>query len=294
MPIDLQQNVGKPAAKLTGALLRVLLPSLLILASGCASQNQTADDPVSLYGELADARSDLPMVEEDFSPAATQRTADPLYNAQRVVLDDVDDPLAIHDPLESINRAMYGFNAQLDRWVLMPVIGAYQKVVPRVARKGVTNFFDNLDDIRTGINQVLQWRPRRAMQTGGRFLTNTTLGVLGVWDPASRFGIPKYDEDFGQTLGRYGVGAGPYLVLPLFGPSGLRDAAGRAVDAGILAQLDPLDLDDHPNRRYGYYPLLVIDTRATTAFEYYGTGSPFEYELLRMLYAKKRELDIVK
>ena len=263
----------------------------LTLLSGCAG-NGPRDSAISLYDALYG--DDGAEQEEDFSPSVTKRTADPLYNSERVVLDDVEDPLEINDPLEPINRAMYSFNAQLDRWVLMPVIGAYERAIPKFARQGVTNFFDNLDDIRTGINQLLQLRPKRAAQTGGRFLTNSTLGIAGLLDPASRFDMPKYDEDFGQTLGRWGVGAGPYLVLPLFGPSGLRDGAGRIVDAGVLAQIDPLDLNGHSGRAYPYYPLLVIDTRATTAFEYFGTGSPFEYELLRMLYAKKRELDIVK
>lgn len=261
-----------------------------LLSTGCAN-NSANSTTSSLYGYLQD--TDETQL-EDFSPETTRRTADPLYNANRVVLDDVADPLDISDPLEPLNRALYSFNAQLDRWVLMPAIGVYQKVLPRFARSGVTNFFDNLDDIRTGINQLLQLRPKRALQTGGRFLTNTTLGIGGLWDPASRFNMPKYDEDFGQTLGHYGVGAGPYLVLPLFGPSGLRDGIGRIVDTAVLAQIDPLDLTDHSGRGYAYYPLLILDTRATTAFEYFGTGSPFEYELVRMLYAKKRELDIVK
>lgn len=278
-----------------GLLCSTTLLIGIFVLSGCAS-SRGADDPSSLYDALygPDSSETAERFEEDFSPEVTERTADPLYNSQRVVLDDVENPLEVRDPLEPINRAMYSFNAQLDRWVLMPVIGVYQKILPRFARQGVTNFFDNLDDIRTGINQLLQLRPRRALETGGRFLTNTTLGVAGLWDPASRFGIPKHDEDFGQTLGHYGVGAGPYLVLPLFGPSGLRDATGRAVDAGIFSLIDPLDLNGHSGRGYPYYPLLIVDTRATTAFEYFGTGSPFEYELLRMLYVKKRELDIVK
>lgn len=262
---------------------------ICLLFAGCANSG-SSPSANGLYGFA----TDVDEVEEDFSPEATRRTADPLYNADRVVLDDVTDPLEIADPLEPLNRALYSFNAQLDRWLLLPTIGLYQKVVPQFARQGVTNFFDNLDDIRTGMNQVLQLRPKRAFQTGGRFLTNTTLGIGGLWDPASRFGMPKYDEDFGQTLGHYGMGAGPYLVLPLFGPSGLRDGIGRAFDSGVLAQLDPLDLLDHRGRGYAYYPLLVLDTRATTAFEYFGTGSPFEYELVRLLYSKKRELDIVK
>ena len=274
---------------LASRFLVCLLP--LFILGGCASSGPS-NSGNGLYQVFYGDGSEE--IEEDFSPEVTQRTADPLYNSDRVVLADVVDPLAIHDPLEPFNRAMYSFNAQLDRKVLLPVIKIYRKIIPGFARRGVTNFFDNLDDIRTGINQILQLRPKRALQTTGRFLTNTTLGIAGLWDPASRFGIPKHDEDFGQTLGHYGVKPGPYLVLPLFGPSGLRDGVGRVVDAGFLALIDPLDLNGHSGRGYIYYPLLIIDTRATTAFEYFSTGSPFEYELVRTLYTKKRELDIAK
>ncbi len=117
---------------------------------------------------------------------------------------------------------------------------------------------------------------------------------MGVFDPATRLNIPKHDEDFGQTLGHYGFANGPYVMLPLFGPSTLRDALGRGVDLLALGWLDPLGLDRHPKRQYPYYPLLVLDTRATTAFQYYETGSPFEYELVRLLFVTKRELDITK
>ena len=274
---------------LASRFLVYLLP--LFILGGCASSGpRDSGNGLSqiFFGD------DTEEVEEEFSPELTRRTADPLYNSDRVVLDDVVDPLDIYDPLEPFNRAMYSFNAQLDRKLLLPVIRTYRRIIPGFARQGVTNFFDNLDDIRTFINQILQLRPKRALQTTGRFVINTTLGIAGLWDPASRFSIPKHDEDFGQTLGHYGVKPGPYLVLPLFGPSGLRDGVGRVFDAGSLTLIDPLDLNGHTKRGYIYYPLLVIDTRATTAFEYFSTGSPFEYELVRTLYTKKRELDIAK
>ena len=254
----------------------------LLWLTACAHTGGDAGQTQIRYGVVNADSATVPM------------QSDPLYNRQRVVLDDADTPLEIDDPYEGFNRSVYRFNANLDRMVLFPTISVYERVIPKPARQGVTNFFDNLDDIRTGINQVLQLRPKRALETVGRFVTNTTLGFAGFIDVASRLGIPKHDEDFGQTLGRYGVGPGPYLVLPLFGPSGLRDAFGRAVDTGVLAVIDPIDLNDHGGRGYAYYPLLVIDTRATTAFAYYSTGSPFEYELVRLLFSKKRELDVIR
>ena len=224
---------------------------------------------------------------------ATQLTP-PVYARERMALDDVEAPLEIYDPWEAYNRRVYWLNAGLDDYALNPAVGAYRRVTPAPLRQGVTNFFDNLDDIRTLLNQVLQLRFGPAWDTSRRFATNSTVGVLGLFDPATRFGIAKHDEDFGQTLGRYGVAEGPYFMLPLFGPSTLRDALGRGVDMLALGWLDPLSLEGRRTRQLAYYPLLVLDTRATTAFQYFETGSPFEYELVRLLFVTKRELDVVK
>ncbi len=225
---------------------------------------------------------------------AAQTITPPIYARERMVLDDVDAPLEVHDPWEAYNRGVYWFNAGLDDYALIPAVNAYRAVTPGPVRQGVTNFFDNLDDVRTLLNQVMQLRFKPAWDTTRRLTTNSTLGLLGVLDPATRFGIPKHDEDFGQTLGRYGVANGPYFMLPLFGPSTLRDALGRGVDLLMLGWLDPLELDRYPKRQIPYYPLLVLDTRETTAFQYFETGSPFEYELVRLLFVTKRELDIAK
>ncbi|MFK7915155.1 MAG: VacJ family lipoprotein [Pseudomonadales bacterium] len=235
------------------------------------------------------------------SPSAEQTAttepgqySQPLFNSERVVREDVAAPLLVRDPWNGINRAIYRFNAATDDVLLNPLVKGYRRITPEFARQGVTNFFDNFDDIRTFINQGLQARPKRAGETALRFITNTTIGIGGLFDVASRFGIPKHEEDFGQTLGRYGVGPGPYLMLPLFGPSTLRDGLGRVVDAGFQAAIDPLDLNGHGERGILYYPLLVIDTRYTTAFQYFETGSPFEYGLVRKLFVTKRALDIEK
>ncbi|MEM7218112.1 MAG: VacJ family lipoprotein [Pseudomonadota bacterium] len=262
---------------MSAARYTYVLMLLAALAAGCASA----------------PRDDSSMA-VDFSPEATARSDDPLYNMRRVVLDDVTDPLAVDDPLEPFNRTIYRFNALLDRTVLMPTVRAYRRFVPRFLRSGVSNFFDNLDNLTITGNQILQARPKRALESAGRLLVNTTLGFGGVLDVADHAGLPDYEEDFGQTLGAWGVPAGPYLVLPLFGPSSVRDGLGSAVDSLALTQIDPLRLQDRANRRYLYYPLLVIDTRSETAFQYYQTGSPFEYELLRLLYLEKRDLDVVR
>jgi phospholipid-binding lipoprotein MlaA len=128
------------------------------------------------------------------------------------------------DPLEPYNRTMAGFNDGVDRAVLKPVATVYANVTPALMRAGVSNFFGNLQDGWTFVNSVLQLRPQKAVESGMRFSVNTFFGLGGLLDIASEAGIPKHNEDLGKTLGRWGVPSGPYVVLPLFGPSTLRDA----------------------------------------------------------------------
>jgi phospholipid-binding lipoprotein MlaA len=219
----------------------------------------------------------------------------PYYERSRMMIDDVDAPLEINDPWEGMNRSIYRFNSYADRYVLNPAVSTYRFIFPGFVRKGISNFFVNLDNIQTLINEIFQLHPVSALQTTGRFLVNTTIGVAGLWDPATPIGLPQHYEDFGQTLGRWGVGAGPYVVLPLFGPSFARDAVGKGVDSEIFTLIDPLQLDNvSEGYTYLYYTLLVLNTRSTTSFQYYQTGSPFEYELVRLLWATKRKLDVEK
>jgi len=135
------------------------------------------------------------------------------------------------DPWERVNRATFTFNDKIDRAIAKPAARAYRKVVPGVARKGVTNFFANLEQPTVMLNDVLQGKWRPAGQDAARFLLNTTLGLGGLFDPASPAGIDRNDEDFGQTLGKWGVRPGPYLMLPFLGPATVRDGVGDVVDA---------------------------------------------------------------
>ncbi|MCX7893753.1 MAG: VacJ family lipoprotein [Burkholderiales bacterium] len=135
------------------------------------------------------------------------------------------------DPLEPMNRAVFEFNDGLDRALIKPAAEAYQFVVPSIARTAVTNFFGNLGDIWNGANQLMQGKVEAWINDWARVLFNTTFGAGGLADVASEMGLPKHDEDFGQTLGVWGVPPGAYLVLPVFGPSSVRDTAGFVVDA---------------------------------------------------------------
>lgn len=163
------------------------------------------------------------------------------------------------DPLESFNRGVYGFNDGVDRAVLKPVAQAYVAVTPSPVRTGVGNFFSNLGDIWTFVNSVLQFKGQAAAETAMRFSVNSTLGLAGLLDIATEAGIPKYSEDFGQTLGFWGVPAGPYLVLPLLGPSTVRDTAALPVDAQGNAVTQGVD---HIPTRNSFTALDLVNTRA--------------------------------
>ena len=134
------------------------------------------------------------------------------------------------DPLEPLNRATWRFNDTIDRTIAQPVARGYNRVVPRPLRTGIGNFFANLGDVPVMLNNFAQLRVADGMSDLMRIALNSTFGVLGVLDIATPAGIPAHEQDFGLTLGHYGVASGPYLVLPLFGPSTFRDAAGFGVD----------------------------------------------------------------
>ncbi len=164
---------------------------------------------------------------------------------------------ASRDPLEPMNRAVYQFNDAFDRAIAKPTAQAYENVVPSFLRDMVGNAFGNVRDVWTAVNQLLQGKPGHAASDAWRVMINTTFGFAGLFDVASEAGIEKHNEDFGQTLGRWGVPAGPYLVLPFLGPSSLRDAPGRGVDIWG----DPLRTIDSHGQRNNAVLLRAIDDR---------------------------------
>lgn len=164
-----------------------------------------------------------------------------------------------NDPLEPWNRGVYGFNEAVDNAVVKPVAAAYAAVTPSPVRTGVSNFFGNLRDLWSFFNALLQGRPAEAAENFMRFNVNTFLGFGGVLDIATEAGIERTTLDFGHTLGRWGVPSGPYLVLPFFGPSSVRDGVGLAVDV----RGDAVVQTDHVPTRNSLYTLRAVDTRAS-------------------------------
>ncbi len=162
------------------------------------------------------------------------------------------------DPLEPVNRAVLSFNLTADRYVLRPIAKGYDTVTPDPVRKGVANFFRNLQEPRTVVNGLLQGKFTQAAADTGRFLLNSTAGFAGLMDVATDAGLPRHDEDFGQTIGYYGVGSGWYLMLPFLGPASNRDLLGRGGDyfTGYGAYIDDTSVT------YPMFAADVIDSRA--------------------------------
>lgn len=190
------------------------------------------------------------------------------------------------DPLESMNRGIYSFNEGLDEAVFKPVATAYQAVTPRVARAGVTNFFDNLGDAWSFVNNLLQGQGEGAYNSMVRFSVNSVLGIGGLFDIASEAGIERKKQDFGQTLGRWGVPTGPYLVLPFWGPSTVRDTGGMVVDAFGY----PANTIDDVRWRNSLYALRVVNRRADLlkAGDVLDSVALDKYSLVRDVYLRSR------
>jgi len=200
-----------------------------------------------------------------------------------VYLDDI-------DPLEELNRPIFEFNQTLDQNLLEPIAISYRDNTPESIKKGVGNFFSNLGEVSTLANQILQFKAEDSFITLSRFLLNTTIGLAGIFDPASELGLTKKDEDFGQTLGFWGVPEGPYFVIPILGPSTLRDTAGLYVDmtsdVNLINNLDT-------NGEIAATSLKTVDKRVELLPATDLINSSFDpYITMRSSYLQKRRNDV--
>jgi len=191
------------------------------------------------------------------------------------------------DPWEGYNRVMFGFNEGLDKYALKPITLGYKAITPDLVETGVSNFFDNISDVGSLLNNVLQTKFEAAGEDLARVSFNTTFGLGGVLDVATPMGIEEHNEDFGQTLGYWGMSSGPYLVLPLFGPSNVRDTGGLIVDS-ITSPISNIEDD---SARYAVIGLQAIDTRSgLLEAEKLITGD--RYTFIRDAYLQRREFSI--
>jgi phospholipid-binding lipoprotein MlaA len=197
--------------------------------------------------------------------------------------------LAANDPYEQTNREMLRFNGKIDRYFVIPTVGIYFILVPEGGRRGVHNFLGNLSLPTIFVNDMLQGEMKRGSQSLARLVINSSLGLGGFFDPAAKMGIPGHGEDFGQTLAVWGAGEGPFLMLPFFGPSNPRDAAGLAIDAAI----DPTNQIHFKQHLWWdagreYFTLLDLRSQTYQTVQGIQRGSVDYYSSLRSLYRQLR------
>jgi phospholipid-binding lipoprotein MlaA len=225
-------------------------------------------------------------------PKTGPETVPPLRKYEDVVTTPGPHPLEVADPLEGFNRGVYRFNYYFDEYLLLPVVRAYEFILPDYVEDRISSAVDNIGEFGNLTNSLLQLKFKDAGITLSRFVINSTVGVAGLWDPATAWGLERQPEDFGQTLGRYGVGSGAYLVLPVFGPSSARDAVGLAADSAAFNLVGPSAWVNEFAVSAAYAGTAAVDRRHRIPLRYYESGSPFEYELLRMVYPIRRELEV--
>lgn len=193
--------------------------------------------------------------------------------------------LETYDPWERLNRATYRFNARFDEAVFFPVASGYRRL-PAPVRGGVHHFFANLGEVVSVVNYTAQLRPAAGVRSLGRFVINSTVGIGGLFDVAARLHLRAAPTGFSATLARWGMHPGPYLVIPILGPSTLRDGVGFFTDFGTTYLINVADLY-RGDISWVLRPVEAVDIRSNTSFRYYATGSPFEYDTIRFLYVRK-------
>ena len=194
------------------------------------------------------------------------------------------------DPLEPMNRSIYGFNEALDSSVIRPVARTYQEVTPSLIRTGIGNFFGNIADVWSTVNNALQLKPAQTVETGARVAVNSVVGIFGLFDVATSLNLERHPEDFGQTLGYWGVPSGPYVVLPVLGPSTVRDGASLPVDTkGNLVR----HIEEVPTRNT-LTVVNLVDKRARLlkATDQVDAMAIDKYTFVRDVYLQKRLSDV--
>jgi phospholipid-binding lipoprotein MlaA len=283
----------------------VFMSVSLLALGGCASQmvsirsvpDQTpaadtaaAAANAAAFAEAAAAESAAESVAAEPANTSSPEVRDEAAAAPPLTPADAP-PMYTYDPWERFNRFAYRFNARFDEAIFLPVANTYRRA-PRPLRAGVHNFFGNIAEIDSVINYTLQWRLKYGLRSIERFVINTTIGIGGLFDVATKLKLPGTATGFATTLAKWGMHPGPYLVIPLLGPSTLRDGVGFLGDYGAEYGINVAGLY-RGNVSWALGPVNAIDQRANIDFRYYSGGSPFEYETIRFLYVRKRLIEDV-
>jgi phospholipid-binding lipoprotein MlaA len=232
--------------------------------------------------------------------ATTMVNSEPEVPARHTIAEFKDQRFAeVSDPWEGFNHSIYRFNYYFDKYLFLPVVSGYEFVIPTFVQDRVSGFYNNIGEVRNLTNSMFQLKGKESLITLARFVTNSTVGLAGMFDPATKFGMERHQQDFGKTLGYWGTDSGPYLVLPIFGPSSLRDTGGLIVDTGITygiyAGIDPFGNTGNSFAiSSGITTLDAIDSRHQKSFRYFESGYPFEYYMVRFIYHEQREIETGK
>jgi phospholipid-binding lipoprotein MlaA len=276
----------------------IVIGLLAAVLGGCASQSVSIrslppENPAADNAAAAESAAAFAAAAGEGEAAADKTAADKAAQETRPALPPLtpaDAPsMSTYDPFERLNRFTYRFNARFDEAVYLPVANGYRRI-PKPIRSGVHNFFANLTEINSAINYALQWRPKLGVRSAGRFVINSTIGIGGLFDVAARLKLPAAPTGASATLAKWGVHPGPYLVIPLLGPSTLRDGFGFLADYMTAYEINVADL----YRSWVSWGLGIsnaVDLRSNFSVRYYSSGSPFEYENVRFLYTRKRLIE---
>jgi phospholipid-binding lipoprotein MlaA len=274
-----------------GLLAGLLAAALSGALEGCASQVlsiRTVPDQTPEADNAAAAANAAAFAEAVAAESAAGSAQEPQEAPPLVTPADAP-PMYTYDPWERLNRFTYRFNARFDEAIFLPVADTYRRA-PRPIRAGIHNFFDNLAEIDSVINYTLQWRLKYGWRSLTRLAINSTIGIAGLFDVATKLKLPGTPTGFATTLAKWGMHPGPYLVIPLLGPSTLRDGVGFLADYGAEYGINVAGLY-RGGVSWGLGTANAIDQRANIDFRYYAGGSPFEYETIRFLYVRRRLIE---
>jgi phospholipid-binding lipoprotein MlaA len=271
----------------------ILVGLVAAALGGCASQSISirslpAEDPAAENAAAMESAAAFTAAAATANATAGD-TGQPTQEAIPPVTPADAPSMYTYDPWERINRFTYRFNARFDEAVYLPVANAYRRI-PSPVRSGVHNFFGNLSEVDSVINYALQWRLKLGVRSLGRFVINSTIGIGGLFDVATKLKLPGAPTGVSTTLAKWGMHPGPYLVVPLLGPSTLRDGLGFLGDYATSYGVDVAKLY-RGDVSWGLGFVNAVDQRANVNFRYYSTGSPFEYENIRFLYVRKRLIE---
>ncbi len=263
----------------------------LVLAS-CATLAVAAPASATEGGSASATTQPAPIWAGDMGDVSKLR--DPSFYTEKAKVARALEFLDIDDPLEPLNRRIYAFNRLFDQYIYLPVVNGYRYVTPDFVEERVQRFFANVAEIRNLVGALLQGNLDKTARSGGRLVVNSTVGILGLFDVASTMGIEKVNEDVGQAFGRWGISRGPYLVLPILGPSNLRDTVGLVGDNQVIGGLNLFGVPEEEWQSPWLFGLYAINERANVNFRYGQLRTAFEYDLVRYLSSKHRKLLIAE